>query len=158
MIAPLEWRGQLVESRWWGQIEYWGLFLATRGYDGWISMGPGVTASVFDQISCASCGQGRSIHLMMAGAFARPEQFTPGADDHSALHSVQTAAAVASPSFKGLLIHLRGLAHPLTTVSFCDGHGELISASAMAPGVDAQLPYAPMPVVQTRRGILGRDR
>ena len=158
MRAPLEWKGQLVESSWWGQIEYWGLFLTTRGYEGWVSMGPDAGPSVFDRVDCAGCGHARSIHLMMAGAFAHPKLFVHGAMDVSDLHVVQRSDGVASPSNKGLLVFRYWSVGPLGPVTFVDGHGELLSESAMAPGAGVEIPFAPRPVVTTRHGVRGSDR
>ncbi len=158
MIAPLEWNGGLVDATWWGQIEYWGVYLQTRGYDGWVSLGPNANASSFNRIDCTACGHARAIHLLMAGAFADPEFFLHGAEDDSVFHQIQRLSSVKSTARKGLLLHLRSLSAPLTVISFNDGHGEMLSSTAMAPGADVDIPFAPLPVVCTVNGVRGRDR
>lgn len=157
MVGRLEWQGEVVTTNWWSQIEYWGLFLQTRGYDGWVSAGPGATPTVFDNITCGSCGQGRSIYLMTAAALGEPELFKPDAEDRSALHIPQRIHRVAYPSQKGLLVHLRGFREDRVSVSFADDHIEVVDQADLAPGVSGELPFAPLPVVTTERGLLGRD-
>lgn len=158
MSAPLVWRRQTLSLGWWQQAEYWGMYLQTRGYDGWITLGPNAYATAFDAADCVGCGQGRSIHLLTTGAFATPEFFVPGGEDEREAHLVQRIADVSFPAQKGLLLHLRGLQTGRPAVGFADGHVEEPLFDSLLPGVKMDIPYTPLAVAVTQRGIRGRDR
>lgn len=158
MIAPLRWGGETLDLTWWEQMEYWGLALQSQGYDGWITLGPQSTPTAFDRLSCSSCGQGRSIHLLTAAAFGDPSLFSDGESDRREWHAPQTIDNVAHPSDKGLIIHLRGLRDARVEVGFADGHVERVAKQMLIAGVKCEVPYSPLPVAATRAGLLGRDR
>ena len=157
MVAPLEFRAETLEFTWWNQIEYWGLYLHTRGYDGWVSLGPGADRHAYDRIDCAGCGHGRSEHVFAAGAFAEPERFVDGAPSDSSLHRVMSASDVAYPAAKGLLVHLRSIGLDRVLVGFADGGARAVPALTLKPGAEADMPYAGLPVVATADGLRGRD-
>lgn len=158
MSAPLNWRREALALNWWQQAEYWGMYLQMRGYDGWITLGPDAHATAFDAVDCAGCGQGRSIHLLTTGALATPEFFVPGGEDEREAHVAQRVANVSSPAQKGLLLHLRGLRTGRPAVGFADGHVEEPLFDSLLPGVEMDIPYSPLAVAVTQRGIRGRDR
>lgn len=158
-IALLEWRGQIAAENWWGQIEYWGLFLQTRGYDGWVTTGPRAWPTVFDTITCAGCGQGKSVHLLTAAAWGDPRLFVPDGPDDTETHVVQSLDRVSYPSYKGLMVNYPSFAgdQPVL-VAFADGHVEAVPKPSLLPGAEVDMVWAPTPVVVTLNGLRGRDR
>ncbi|MBL8745147.1 MAG: hypothetical protein JNK58_02195, partial [Phycisphaerae bacterium] len=158
-IATLEWQGQEVAGDWWSQIEYWGLFLQTRGYDGWVTAGIHAWPTVFDTITCAGCGQGKSEHLLAAGALADPRLFIPIGADDTQMHAVQSLDRVTYPSDKGLLVHLRSFAgNQPVPVAFADGHVSAVPEASLMPGAEVDMAWGGMPVVVTLNGLRGRDQ
>lgn len=158
-IAPLEWHGQVVADHWWNQIEYWGLFLQTRGYDGWVTAGPRAWPTVFDTITCAGCGQGKSEHLLTAAAWADPRLFVPEGADDTQMHVVQSLDRVKYPSDKGLIVHLRSFAgNQPVAVAFADGHVAAVLEASLLPGAEVDMAWGGMPVVITLNGLRGRDQ
>lgn len=167
MVARIQWHGEDVWLDWWQQPEYWGWFLATRGYAGHASMGPNAPEDIYEHAEgCPSCGfDRRSFHMLSATVFADPSLFVDGATVESALHRGTRSTEVRSTSDKVVLYQFWFANPPDTPVDrrkelahFADGHGEWLPIGVLSPGVDASLPFAGFPGMCTRDGIRGRDR
>lgn len=159
-IASLTWRGEVVVDDWWSQVEYWGLYLQNRGYDGWVTVGPRAWPTVFDTITCAGCGQGKSEHLLTAAAWGDPRLFVPDGPDDTQMHVVQSLTRVTYPSDKGLLLHRWGFVgdNSRVPVAFADGHVAAVPEASLLPGAEVDMVYGGMPVVVTLNGLRGRDQ
>jgi len=158
-LAPLRTGKETLDLFWWSQMDQWGLFLSSVGYDGWLSMGPEAGPGVFEKDEYC-CGRASSLHVMTGAAFAAPARFAGDQPDTSIIHhTARSYAEVRYPALKGLLI---GPVQPVpyddqsVAVSFGDGHSASHQFGALekgTPGVN----YGPMPVATTIDGVNGRD-
>lgn len=158
-LAPLRTDQDTLELFWWNQMDQWGLFLTTVGYDGWLSMGPDAGPGFYETEE-ACCGRVLSLQVLTGAAFAAPDRFASGGPDRSVSHHiVRRHDEVRYPALKGLLI---GPVLPVpyddqpVAVSFADGHSALHQFGALEAGVPG-IVYGPMPVLTTIDGVRGID-
>ncbi|MEM9064471.1 MAG: type II secretion system protein [Planctomycetota bacterium] len=162
-VGAFDYKGLPIHLRWWDQMEYWGLYLASLGYEGWTSLGPDAGPGSYDKLSCGSCGQGRSLHVMAAGAFGIPLRFDKDRPQlGSSTHVVQRTTFVRFPASKGVLLHVRSLGSKegRAPVSYADGHSAYVKSDRLtASGLPAssELPFAPLGVLTTPDGLEGTD-
>jgi len=159
-LAPLKTDRGTLEMGWWRQMDHWGLFLTTVGYDGWLSLGPEAGPGVFRAIEHLGSREAQDFHEMMGAAFAEPARFAAGQPDTSVLlHSVRTYSEVRFPSAKGVLIEvvppLDNGGDPIP-ISFADGHSAAHPIKELRTGV-RNIPSGPFPVLSTIAGVRGRD-
>lgn len=165
--AVLEWDGRRIDDRYWSQPRYWGLYLHTLGYDGWLSLGPEAHARSYEEIrddECAGCGTGyMSMHMLTNVVYAAPAFWTENAPPDKSHHRAARGTEIAHPSAKAVLL-LRAFADPRnpkarTLAHFADGHGEEIRFIDMRPGVRrGVIDFDGFPGFSTERGVLGVDR
>lgn len=158
--AELNWKGEEVVFSWWDQPQYWGLYLQSKGYDGWVSMGEAASPEVYDEMDCVGCGQAFSRHMITAAAFADRSLFRDGAQDDLGAHHPQRVDAARHPSAK-IALTLWNVIVPerRTIVHFIDGSGEVIPLENLRSGVELAFIGAwPAPGMLTHDGLLGRDR
>jgi len=157
-IAPMQWQGVELDFGWWDQSSYWGLFLQSKGYEGWVSLGLDASPKVYDDFDCVGCGHAFSRHLLTATAFADASLFKDGAADEKKTHHPQLVDAAVYPSNK---IGLTFFSTPArkTIVHFLDGSGAQVALSSISPGADmSTIAMIPLPGMRTRDGLHGRDR
>jgi len=145
------WQGERVKIPYWLQPNYWGLFLASQGYEqAWVSAGPAATPSYFDRPDpdCLECGwRAVSWHTLTWVVFARPAFFAAGRplilyEPPSPLVQPQRRDAIVHASRLGLLRWITPLRHRgqpesqvWQVVHFDDEHGEARPVSTFRPGV-----------------------
>lgn len=158
-VAPLTWNGQEIDFRWWDQSRYWGLYLHSEGYDGWITMGEEASPEAFDALDCYGCGEGFSRHYLTATAFAHANLFQDGASDDIRLHHPQRLAFASHPSDKIALTLWNVIRGQRTIIHCMDGSGEVARVDDLNPGVNFQfVGIIPVPGMVTKNGLQGRDR
>jgi|GEM_PF-2226023 len=171
--AHIQWNGKRIALTYWQQSEYWGLYLASKGYAGaWITKGPRANPSAFDDEyvdpECPGCSvDQRSWFTLSFTVFASPAYFKQGAQQQNkSLHKPQRQDAVVFPSKKGILRwHVRQLhrGQPVSrawqTVQFADEHGAIVQYSHLRPGAwdDPATGASWWTVNATIDGVKGRD-
>ena len=158
-LAPLKTDRGTLDMGWWRQMDHWGLFLTTVGYDGWLSLGPDAGPGSFRQIVNLGSRQAQDMHEMTGAAFAKPKRFPDGLGETGvSLNIVRTFSEIRFPSAKGVLLETfppLGGPRPIP-VSFADGHSEAHLFDELLPGSPNGYSGA-IPVLSTIDGVLGRD-
>jgi len=156
--GAMQWKGKEIDFRWWDQPQYWGLYLQSKGYNGWITLGDDAAPNAYELMDCPACGSGFSRHYLTATAYANPELFKDGAKDDRLTHFVQRMDSVAAPSDKIGLTYFAEFPGRRTIVTYFDGAARNTPIDDIAPGADLAFTAAvAYPGMRTRRGLLGRD-
>lgn len=154
-IAEVRRADRALALHWWDQVEYWGYYLQSRGYDGWVTLGPGASENGFDSMGCTTCSKTRPAHLLTAAAFGEPGLFSQS-EDLTSMHRVQRIDQVSFPADKGLL-RLQLTLDGRVPVAFADGHVSEMRESALTPGAPVDMAYSGLAVIMTPSGVRGRD-
>ena len=166
VTASWEWHGAPVQKDYWSQPEHWGWMVQSKGYNGYVSLGPSMAPARFDvDPGCGECGLGvRSLHVLSGTLLGKSELYEEGAAVTRELSTRVRTSDVRHPAHKGVLYQLyftsqtsRTDGQHLSLVHFADGHGAHIPADSLRPGVTGDMPYAGVPVLATKDGYKGRD-
>lgn len=164
VTASWVWDGKKHQLDYWAQPEYWGWYVQSLGYDGYVSMGPDAAPGAYaDREDCMSCGLGvRSLHVLSPTVLAEPEQFVDGAEIDRMLTGAARLQDVSFPASKGVLTQMyfrpkAGEEAPPWLIHFADGHGANVYERDLLPGVRLGIPFGGLPVMTTVDGVRGRD-
>lgn len=168
--AVIEWKGRTLELQYWNQPEYWGLYLASRGYEeAWVTKGPKSDPGAFgdDRVdpACPSCGwDPRSWHTLTFTVFAKPGYFRPDPPSDSSSNDPQRRDAIAFPAQKGVLRWRVRLLHrdqpesrKWQVVHFDDEHGVIVRYTKLRPGAWDRPGEKLWTINATLDGVRGRD-
>jgi type II secretory pathway pseudopilin PulG len=168
VTASWTWNDEPVTVDYWHQPEYWAWMLQSRGYAGYVALGPNATPTAFDdqegEASC--CGElgRRAMHVLSPTTLARPALFHDGAAADRELNEPMRFSSVADPAAKGVLMQLHGRTEAQRTgagasflIHFADGHGADVRQSLLRPGARIAIPFGGLPVMTTKDGVRGRD-
>lgn len=168
VTASWTWNGETVTVDYWHQPEYWAWMLQSRGYAGFVALGPDATPTAFDEqeggASCCGEQGRRAVHVLSPTTLARPALFHDGAAADRELNEPMRFASVADPAAKGVLMQLHGRTEAQRTgarasflIHFADGHGADVRQSLLKPGARIGIPFGGLPVMTTEGGVRGRD-
>ncbi len=162
--------GRLIIDDYWSSVQYWGMFVWSRGYAGdetlW-SPALGNTKPTREQVRTMVLG-GASIDWLTYTAFAPPRHWKHGSPQPVEDHQIQRMSLVAHTSEKGILRRANYVrfdprrsvpeSEQSVFVWFADGHNDKFRQGDLRPGVPlwGRVPE-PIPVLTTQDGLLGRD-
>jgi len=157
--APMTWQDEELSFLWWEQSQYWGLYLESLGYDGWVSLGEEAAPGAYDRMDCVGCGGAFSRHSPTATAFADGSLFHDGADDDRHTHHPQRVDGTSHPSDKIALTIWTGAPGVQTVVHYIDGSGAETRIEDLLPDASLSFTFIPaLPGMRTVSGLQGRDR
>jgi prepilin-type N-terminal cleavage/methylation domain-containing protein len=168
VTASWAWNGETVTVDYWNQPELWAWMLQSRGYAGYVALGPNATPMAFDdrEGGASCCGElgVRALHVLSPTTLARPALFHDGAGADRELNEPMRFSSVADPAAKGVLMQLHGRTEAQRSgagasflIHFADGHGADVRESLLKPGARIGIPFGGLPVMTTEGGVRGRD-
>jgi prepilin-type N-terminal cleavage/methylation domain-containing protein len=162
--------GRSIIDDYWSSVQYWGMFVWSRGYAGdetlW-SSALGTTKPTREQVQTMVLG-GESFDWLTYTAFAPPRHWKRGSPQPVEDHQVQRMSLVAHTSEKGILRRFNYVRRDESRVVpeseqsvfvwFADGHNGKFRQGDLRPGVPlrGRVPD-PIPVLTTEDGLIGRD-
>jgi len=170
--ASFVWRGRTIQIGYWSQPYYYGLYLASQGYEeAWITKGPKADPGAFelDRVdpACPDCGwDPRSWHTLTHAVYAKPSFFRQGDStlQDARLLQPQRRDAVVHTSLKGILRWRVRLLHPRQperamwqVVHFEDEHGAITPYTKLRAGAWDRPGEKGWTILATIDGVRGRD-